>query len=103
MTRTLSPENLKQTGRHFPVAALSPIDQFVDFVGEDVWAARLADIATRSAAANRVGGVLKQRHALELAVERMRGRGAAGRGAPPPSIAEQRLHAIVEEIVAAVQ
>lgn len=98
MTRTLSPENLKQTGREFPVTALSPIEQFIVFVGQDLWAARLADIAARSAATNRLGGVLKQRHALELALERMRPKRPT-----PPSVAEQKLHAIVEEIVATIQ
>jgi hypothetical protein len=113
MTRTLSPENLKQSGRDFPVTALSPIEQLVMFVGADVWAARLADIAARSAASNRFGAVLKQRHALELALERMRGRGPdalsaapASSAAPPagaPSVAEQRLHTIVVEAVSAVE
>jgi hypothetical protein len=107
MTRTLSPENLKQSGRDFPVTALSPIEQLILFVGQDVWAARLADIAARSSASNRFGSVLKQRHALELALERMRGRGpdglpaAAGAPAAAPSVAEQRLHAIVVEAVSA--
>ncbi len=105
MTRTLSPENLKQTGRDFPAAALSPIEQFVLFVGRDVWAARLADIASRSAASNRFGGVLKQRHALELALDRMRARAAETPSAAgmPPSVAEQRLHVIVETIVSTIQ
>jgi hypothetical protein len=108
MTRTLSAENLKQSGRDFPVTALSPIEQLVMFVGADVWAARLADIAARSSAANRFGAVLKQRHALELALERMRGRGpdalsAATASPAAPSVAEQRLHAIVVEAVSAIE
>jgi hypothetical protein len=108
MTRTLSPENLKQSGRDFPVTALSPIEQLVMFVGPDVWAARLADIAARSAASNRFGAVLKQRHALELALERMRVRGpdalSAAQASPAaPSVAEQRLHAIVVETVSAIE
>jgi hypothetical protein len=111
MTRTLSAENLKQSGRDFPVTALSPIEQLVMFVGPDVWAARLADIAARSSASNRFGAVLKQRHALELALERMRARGPDALSAPSatapsataPSVAEQRLHAIVVETVSAVE
>lgn len=97
MTRTLSPENLKQTGGDFPVSALVPIEQLILFVGEDIWAARLADIAARAAASNRLGGVLKQRHALEFAIERMRGKTSA-----EPTIAEQKLHAIVEAVTAAI-
>ena len=85
MTRTLSPENLKQSGRDFPVTALSPIEQLILFVGQDVWAARLADIAARSSASNRFGSVLKQRHALELALERMRGRGPRRASPPRPA------------------
>jgi hypothetical protein len=108
MTRTLSPENLKQSGQAFPVKALSPIEQFVLFIGEDVWAARLADINARSTAGNRFGAVLKQRHALELAIERMRGRApgellsSAGTMAAP-SVAEQRLYGIVVELLSATQ
>jgi hypothetical protein len=101
MTRTLSAESLKLSGLDFPVAALSPIERLIVFLGADVWAARLADIAARSSSANRYGGVLKQRHALELALERMRGRAPDGPPAAAPSVAEQRLQAIVAEVVAA--
>ena len=105
MTRSLSPESLKQSGRDFPVAALSPIDQFVMFVGQDLWTARLTDIAARSAASNRFGNVIKQSHALELALERMRGRptDATAPGAAAPSVAEQRLQAIVGEAVSMIE
>jgi len=104
MTRTLSAESLEQTGRDLPLKALSsPIDQFVLFIGEEVWAARLAEIETRAAMSNRCGGVIRQRHALELALERMRGRVPAkisGAAAPAAtSIAEQRLQEIVAAAV----
>jgi hypothetical protein len=101
MTRTLSAENLKQTGRDFPVAALAPIEQLVMFVGPDVWAARIADICVRSAASNRLGGVIRQTHALELALERLRSRESAKASAP--SVAEQKLVEILVELVSAIE
>lgn len=108
MTRTLSPEDLKQSGQDFPIKALAPIEQFVLFVGEDIWTARLADIALRAATAKRYGGVLKQRHALELAIDRMRVYDSRGGPVPTgkaaaPSVAEQHLQDIVAELVAATQ
>ncbi|HEX3984731.1 MAG TPA: hypothetical protein VHX12_13630, partial [Acidisoma sp.] len=48
--------------------------------------------------ANRLGSVTRQRHALECAIERMRG--SAGTPSNAPSVAEQRLHAILAEAVA---
>jgi hypothetical protein len=101
MTRTLSSDNLKQSGRDFPVAALSLIEQFVMFVGPDVWTARLADIAARSAASNRLGGVIRQAHALELALERLRSRASDESAGAAPSVAEQKLHEILVELVSA--
>ena len=103
MTRTLSVENLKQSGRDFPVTALSPVEQFVMFVGADVWAARVADITTRAAAANRLGGVIRQVHALELALERLRSRGSEAVPCAAPTVAEQKLQEILVEIVSAME
>jgi hypothetical protein len=103
MTRTLSAESLTQTGRDLPLKALSPIDQLVLLIGEDIWTVRLAEIEARAALSNRCGGVIRQRHALELALDRMRGRVPAKiEGAPPSggSVAEQRLQAIVAACVA---
>jgi hypothetical protein len=97
MTRTLSAENLKQSGRDFPAAALAPIEQFVMFVGADLWAARIAEITARAAASNRLGGVIRQTHALE----RLRSRGAGG--AATPSVPEQKLHEILVEAVSAIE
>ncbi|HEY7579974.1 MAG TPA: hypothetical protein VH855_20490 [Acetobacteraceae bacterium] len=62
------------------------LDAFVDLAGSRVWTARLAEIRVRAAAGPRAGRLLRQRHALELAVERLRG--GLSR---PPSPAE--LHA----------
>jgi hypothetical protein len=105
MTRTLSAENLKQSSRDFPVAAISPIELFVMFVGPEVWSARIADIAARSAVSNRLGGVIRQTHALELALERMRSRAAGGASVASgtPSVAEQKLHEILVEAVSTIE
>ncbi|MCB8880781.1 hypothetical protein ACELLULO517_11100 [Acidisoma cellulosilytica] len=100
MTQTLSHETLQQTAQEFPVSALPVAEQFVLLAGADVWAARIANIAARACAANRVGGLLKQRHALELAIDRMLGRESLA-NAPAPSVAEQRLQAILAELVTA--
>jgi hypothetical protein len=104
MTRTLSAENLKQAARDFPAAALTPIDQFIMFVGPDVWGARIADIAARSAVSNRLGGVIRQAHALELALERLRSREMFHpcHGCAAPSVAEQKLHDILVEAVSTI-
>ena len=103
MTRTLSAENLKQSSRDFPDTALAPVEQFIMFVGAEIWSARLADITTRAAASNRLGGVIRQAHALELALERLRTRALAGTpAAAAPSVAEQKLQEILAEAVAII-
>jgi hypothetical protein len=104
MTQALSPENLKQAAKEFPVSALPVIDQFVLVAGAEEWAARLAEISARAATANRFGSVLKHRHGLEFAIERLRLRDGEANAAVPhaaPSVAEQRLCGIVAEIVSA--
>ena len=103
MTRTLSAENLKQSSRDFPETALAPVEQFIMFVGAEIWSARLADITARAAASNRLGGVIRQAHALELALERLRTRALAGTSAAAaPSVAEQKLQEILAEAVAII-
>ena len=103
MTRTLSAENLKQSSRDFPETALAPVEQFIMFVGAEIWSARLADITSRAAASNRLGGVIRQAHALELALERLRTRALAGTpAAAAPSVAEQKLQEILAEAVAII-
>ena len=103
MTRTLSAENLKQSSRDFPETTLAPVEQFIMFVGAEIWSARLADITARAAASNRLGGVIRQAHALELALERLRTRALAGTpAAAAPSVAEQKLQEILAEAVAII-
>ena len=76
--------------------AFSPIalDAFVGLVGEAAWDARIAEIAVRAASGPRVGQTIRQRHGLELAIERLRGTLAR-----PPSAAEQRAAQLADEAV----
>lgn len=70
------------------------IDAFVSLVGADRWAARLRDIEDQAVAGRHTGRVLRQRHAIEYAIERLR------RAARPPSAAERRIAALAGEAVA---
>jgi hypothetical protein len=49
------------------------LDAFVALAGARLWSARLAEIGRRVAAGQHAGLVVRQRHALELAIERLRG------------------------------
>jgi hypothetical protein len=49
------------------------LDAFIALAGSDVWAARMAEIAARAASGPRAGLLARQRHALELSIERLRG------------------------------
>ena len=62
------------------------LDAFVALVGARAWAARMAGIASRAASGPRAGRAIRQRHGLELAIERLRGTLTR-----PPALAE--LHA----------
>jgi hypothetical protein len=62
------------------------LDAFIALAGPDIWAARMVEIVARAASGPRAGRLTRQRHALELSIERLRG--ALGR---PPSAGE--LHA----------
>jgi len=48
------------------------LDSFVGLAGKQSWAARIAEIRDRATAGPRSGKAIRQRHAVELAVERMR-------------------------------
>lgn len=93
MTQTMPAGALKQGARDFPLAALPVADRFVVLAGEPRWSARLAEIAARGDSARRGGAVLRQRHALERTIDRLRGRvdGLA------TTVAEARLEAILAE------
>lgn len=102
MTEALSSATLKRNAQDFPVTVLPVIEQFVLFVGEEMWSARIAEIIGRAAGSNRCGAVFKQHHALELAIERMRGRAPDGTRAAErstPTVAEQRLESILVEFI----
>ena len=62
------------------------LDAFVALAGERRWPARIAEIGRRASSGPRAGQATRQRHALELAIERLRGTLPR-----PPSHAE--LHA----------
>ncbi len=49
------------------------LEAFVALAGRALWAARIAEIGAWAAAGRREGQAIRQRHALELAVERLRG------------------------------
>jgi hypothetical protein len=48
------------------------LDTFVALAGSRLWSARLAEIRDRAASGSRTGRLLRQRYALELAIERLR-------------------------------
>ena len=49
------------------------LDAFVTLVGARAWSARMAEIAEFARSGPRAGQAIRQRHALELAIERLRG------------------------------
>jgi hypothetical protein len=75
-------------------AALLNLDAFISLVGSTAWAARLSDIRSLAAAGPRAGQAARQRHALELAIERLRQTPHR-----PLSAAETQLHSMVAETV----
>ncbi len=49
------------------------LDAFVALVGDHGWTARMAEIGRRATSGPRAGQAVRQRHALELAIDRLRG------------------------------
>jgi hypothetical protein len=70
-------------------------DAFVALAGERTWALRLAEIGRRAASGPRAGRAIRQRHAIEQTIERLRCLTVS-----PPSPAERRLATLAGEIVA---
>ncbi|MCK8787207.1 hypothetical protein M0638_22805 [Roseomonas sp. NAR14] len=68
---------------------------FVDLCGDGRWRHRLAEIGERARALSRQGRAIQQRHALELALARLR----AAPGERPVSAVERRLLGFAEEAV----
>jgi hypothetical protein len=52
---------------------LQALDAFVALVGASAWSARLVELNHLAARGPRVGQVVRQRHAVEFAIERLRG------------------------------
>ena len=70
------------------------LDDFVSFVGGRKWAARAAEISRHAGCGKRAGRAVLQRHAIELAIERLRRRPNR-----PPSVAELRIAELAGEAV----
>src|SRR5919199_4605559 len=73
--------------------APSTLDSFVALVGEKRWRQRLAEIRDLAAAGPRAGQAIRQRHVLELSLEKLRRQPDA-----PMSVTETLLEAIAREI-----
>ncbi len=69
-----------------PPYSPAALDAFVALVGARAWGARMMDIERRMASGPRAGQVVRRRHAIELAIERLRSNLVR-----PPSLGE--LHA----------
>ena len=68
---------------------------FIALAGRKRWLERLGEIRDLATGGPRAGQALRQRHAIELTIEKLRRPGAG-----PSSRTEQRLHAIATEIPA---
>lgn len=73
--------------------APSMLDPFLELIGEKRWQQRLGEIRALAAAGPRAGQAIRQRHVLELSLEKLRRQPDA-----PMSITETLLEAIAREI-----
>jgi hypothetical protein len=71
------------------------LNAFVALAGARPWAARLAEIGRHAASGPRAGQAIRQRHAIELAIERLRGTLTR-----PPSTAELHAARLASDAVA---
>lgn len=76
------------------IAPTRTLDSFIQLAGPPVWAKRLADLGRHSALGRRAGQALRQRHAIELTLERLR-RQPERRASP----AERRVLELAGELV----
>src|SRR5208337_1293965 len=74
-------------------SAASGLDPFVDLVGVRRWRQRLGEIRDLAAAGRRASQAIRQRHVLELSLERLRRQPAT-----QPSVTEALLGRIASEI-----
>src|SRR5215510_6486809 len=72
-----------------------PLDAFIALAGRRAWAARVAEISARASAGPRAGQAIRMRHALELAIERLRGALSSA-----PSEAELRAARLAGQTIA---
>jgi hypothetical protein len=70
------------------------LDAFVALAGARVWRTRLSEVRDLAAAGPRAGQAIRERHAAELAIERLRSAGTR-----PPAPAERQLLALAAEAV----
>jgi hypothetical protein len=78
-----------------PIASPRDLDAFVAIVGTAAWGKRLTEIRDMAASGPRAGIALRQHHAVELAIERLRRGGQRG-----PTAAEKRLGELAVGIAA---
>jgi hypothetical protein len=71
------------------------LDAFVALVGEPAWLIRIAEIAGRASSGPQMGRAVRQRHGLELAIERLRRTVAR-----PPAVAELHAAQLAAETIA---
>ena len=71
------------------------LDTFLDLAGPPLWQARLAELGRHSAAGPRSGQALRQRHAIELTLDRLRRQPERAL-----SSAEQHVSAMITELAA---
>lgn len=74
-------------------AASASIDPFLSMIGMKRWASRLTEIRDLAASGPRAGQAIRQRHAIELTIEKLRGARQA-----PLTVTERLLQSIACEI-----
>jgi hypothetical protein len=70
---------------------VSGVDSFVALVGRPRWLARLSEISDLAASGPRAGQAIRQRHGIELSLEKLRRRNAPQPNNPGPTAAERQL------------
>jgi hypothetical protein len=77
------------------IAIHRTLEAFVSLAGTRIWRARLTEIRERATAGRRAGQAIRERHAVELAIERLRSIGTRA-----PTAAEQALADLAAQAVA---
>lgn len=71
----------------------SALDQFIGLIGRDRWRRRVAEIREQAASGPRTGRAVLGRHAISVAIERLR------RGSAPPTAGELSIASLAAEAV----